>query len=429
MTVLERVAALVASVNPDDAERELLRLHVLDTIGAWHAGQHTPEGIVLRDLETAPVPAMGNGVLDRIAVACATVRLTEIDDIHLPSCTTPSSVMVPVALGLAGALPQPGDVQAAMAAGYRAMLRLGEAIDGANILYRGIWPTYFTAPFAAAAAGARLLGLDKDKTAHALAMALTMSTGGSGRTAPGIASRWLLLGNAARAGCLAALAAERGMTADLTLLDGDWLQATHGIKLDIEKLARIREPALAEISYKPWCSAKQAIAATDAFQRILARGIRPDDISEIIVDVPPPYFPMVGHRAPPEAGLGALTSVACRIGLAAYDPKRLDDVARSTTPGARGVTALIGKVTVQADEKLMQHYPARYPARVTVATQAGRNSELVVDAPGDPGTDYGEAEVVAKFRRFAGNQPMPPLAALNETAQLKALGRQMCGLS
>jgi 2-methylcitrate dehydratase PrpD len=435
MTVLERVAALVASVNPDPAERDLLRLHVVDTIGAWHAGQRTPEGVALRGLETAPVPAMTSGVLDRIAVACATVRLTEIDDIHLPSCTTPSSVMVPVALGLAAALPQPGDIQAAMAAGYRAMLRLGEAIDGANILYRGIWPTYFTAPFAAATIAARLLGLDKDKTAHALAIALTMSTGGSGRTAPvaprsgATASRWLLLGNAVRAGCLAALAAERGMTADLTLLDGDWLQATHGIKFDREKLGRIAEPAVGEISYKPWCSAKQAIAATDAFQRILARGIRPDDISEIIVDVPPPYFPMVSHRAPPEAGLGALTSVACRIGLAAYDPKRLDDVARSATPGARGVTALIGKVTVQADEKLMQHYPARYPARVTVATQAGRNSELVVDAPGDPGTDYGEASVVAKFRRFAGNQPMPSLAALDETAQLKALGRQMCGLS
>jgi 2-methylcitrate dehydratase PrpD len=426
MTVLERIAGDLASVDP---ERELLRLHVLDTLGAWHAGRRTPEGAALKGLESAPVPAMGGGVLDRIAVACATVRLTEIDDIHLPSCTTPSSVMVPVALGLAAALPQPADIQAAMAAGYRAMLRLGEAIDGANILYRGIWPTYFTAPFAAAAVTARLLGLDQGRTAHALAIALTMSTGGSGRTAPGMAARWLLLGNAVRAGCLSALAAERGMTADLTLLDGDWLQATHGIELDRDKLTRIREPALAEISYKPWCSAKQAIAATEAFQRILARGIRPDEISEIVVDVPPPYFPMVGHRAPPEAGLGALTSVACRIGLAACDPKRLDDVARSSAPAPRAVAALIGKVTVQADETLMRHYPARYPARVTVATQTGRTSELVVDAIGDPGTGYGAADVTAKVRRFAGDQPMPPLAALDQTAQLKALGRQLCGLS
>lgn len=427
MTALERIAASVASVEPDAAERDLLRLHVLDTLGAWHAGRRTPEGAALSGLTAAPVPALTGGALDRIAVACATVRLTEIDDIHLASCTTPGSVAVPVALGLAAALPAPRDIPAALAAGYRCMIRLGEAIDGANILYRGVWPTYFTAPFAAAAVAARLLSLDGAKTAHALAIALTMATGGSGRTSPGIAARWLLLAHAVRAGCLAALAAERGMTADLTLLDGDWLRATHGIALDPAPLARIADPAIGEVSFKPWCSAKQAIAATHAFQRILARGVPPDDITEVLVEVPPPYFAMVGHRAPPEAGLGALTSAACRIALAAYDPERLDDVSRSTAPALAPVAALIAKVAARADDSLMQYYPARYPARVTVTTPLRRETELAIDAPGDPGTRYGEAEVVAKFRRFAGSEPAPAVAL--EEQQLKALGRQMCGQS
>jgi 2-methylcitrate dehydratase PrpD len=292
-----------------------------------------------------------------------------------------------------------------------------------------VWPTYFTAPFAAAAITARLLGLDQARTANALAIALAMSTGASGRTAPGLAARWLLLGSAARAGCLAALAAERGLTADLTLLDGDWLHATHGIKIDPSPLARMNDAALGEISFKPWCSAKQAIAATHAFQRILARGIRADAITEVLVEVPPPYFAMVGHPAPPEAGLGALTSAACRIALAAYDPERLDDVTRSTAPARAGVNALIAKVTVRPDEALLRHYPARYPARVTVTTPAGRETELAIDAPGDPGTQYGAEEILAKFRRFAGNIPAPPLAALDDVTQLKALGRQMCGQS
>ena len=429
MTALERIAADILAINPDQTERAALQLHILDTIGAWHAGARTPDGAALRDLAKAPVPAMGDGVLDRIALACATVRLTEIDDIHLPSCTTPGSVAVPVALGLAAALAEPRDIPAAAAAGYRVMVRLGEAIDGANILYRGIWPTYFTAPLAAAAITARLLGLDAAKAANALAIALTMSTGGAGRTAPGLASRWLLLANAVRAGCLAALAAQRGMTADLTLLDGEWLHATHGIRIYPQPLDRIAAPALREISFKPWCTAKQALAATYAFQRILARGVRPDAITDVTVEVPPPYLAMVGHRAPPQAGLGALTSAACRIALAAYDPGRLDDVARSTAPGNAAVNGLIAKVTVRADNALLEHYPVHYPARVTVTTPAGRETDLATYAPGDPGTNYGEADVIAKFQRFAGGQPVPDPAALDDPVQLKALGRQICGIS
>ena len=49
---------------------------------------------------------------------------------------------------------------AAIIAGYEVMTRLGRAIDGPTILYRGIWPTYFAAPFGVAAVVARLLQLD-----------------------------------------------------------------------------------------------------------------------------------------------------------------------------------------------------------------------------------------------------------------------------
>ena len=39
------------------------------------------------------------------------------------------------------------------------MIRLGVAIDGPSVLYRGIWPTYFAAPFGVAAVAARLMRL------------------------------------------------------------------------------------------------------------------------------------------------------------------------------------------------------------------------------------------------------------------------------
>ena len=74
------------------------------------------------------------------------------------------------------------------------MTRLGRAIDGPTILYRGIWPTYFAAPFGVAAVAARLFKLDAKQTANALAMALTFAAPGVGHHDAATTSRWLAVG-------------------------------------------------------------------------------------------------------------------------------------------------------------------------------------------------------------------------------------------
>ena len=94
-------------------------------------------------------------------------RSTEVDDIDLPGCTTVGAVVVPVAVTMAAARPRVGEgaLLSAVVSGYEAMTRLGRAIGGATLLYRGVWPTYVTAAFGAAATTARLLELDAAATA------------------------------------------------------------------------------------------------------------------------------------------------------------------------------------------------------------------------------------------------------------------------
>ena len=110
---------------------------------------------------------------------------SEIDDIHLGAMVTAGAIVVPSALTIAASLPDVGadDIAAAIVGGYEAMIRLGAAIDGPSVLYRGIWPTYFAAPFGAAAVAARLLRLDATQTANALATALIMAAPGAGHHA------------------------------------------------------------------------------------------------------------------------------------------------------------------------------------------------------------------------------------------------------
>ncbi len=405
MTNIERFAEAIL-VPPRGAEAKLA-LHLLDTLGAWYAGTQT-EDTRLAALLTAAQPgfaAASDNALDRVAQRVAIVRNTEIDDIHMQSCTTIGSVVVPVAVTVAQALGKPdasqinaGRFAQAIAAGYEAMARLGLAISGATILYRGIWPTFFSGPVGAAATAAPLLGLDTAQTADAIGIALSLTSGAAGSGN----ARFVLLGQAARAGVWAALAAAKGYRGDHSLLDGDWLQRSHGIALDPAPLiAPVEgEGAIATISYKPFCAAKQNTAAIDGFRQLLAR-TQPDAIEAVRVTVPPAYAGMIGQRHT-KGRVERIINTAYQFALAAYRPDLIDDVVRPDLSQDAKIAAFMPKVEIAPDPALASYFPAVYPARVEAKLKNGESaSVLVTDAPGDPARPLSEGDLLAKFHRLA----------------------------
>ncbi len=430
MTILEQMAEWVAEEKeplPQRA-RQRLAVHLLDTLGAWIGGRATDEGAMLAQLASStrqPAPLLSRDALDRIVLGVATTRLTEIDDIHMASCTTPGSVVVPTALILSGQVPKPRaeTFARALSAGYEAMTRFGAAVDGPALLPRGIWPTYMAAPICSCAVASYLLGLDSERTADALAIALTMTSGAPGRPT-GASPRWLLLGLAARAGCEAAIAAAEGYAGDHTLLDGGWLARTHGVKCDTGPLAAAApgEGPLGALSLKPHCAAKQTIAAIDAFQNLLHAGVAPGAIASVRIAVPPAYAEMIAHRNT-GTRVGRITSAAYHLALAAYRPNELDNVARPDLGGHPEVAAFMERVEVIADPSLEQHYPQRWPARLEVRLKDGRSeSKLVVDARGDQ-PRFGEVDVRAKFHRLADHVIGRPAADEMAEACLSATER------
>ena len=95
---------------------DVIDLHVKDTLAAFLAGVRTKEGQALSELYGRRAdPA------ELAAAAAAIARLSECDDIHLASCVTPGSVVIPVALALAGNRGE-DDFNRAVAAGYAAGL-------------------------------------------------------------------------------------------------------------------------------------------------------------------------------------------------------------------------------------------------------------------------------------------------------------------
>ena len=410
MSVLGELSEYIAS-SPEQtlspATRQRLAIHVLDTIGSWIAGRAAEEGLKLSSLTSAAqtgVPLLGMDPLDRIALGVSTVRLTEIDDIHLPSCTTPSSVIVPTCLTIAAQSETPNveTFARALREGYEIMTRFGRAIGGPRIVYRGVWPTFFVAPMACAAVTAGMLGLDGSKTANALALALSLTSGALGAPS-GLSPRWLLLGLAARNGCAAALMAREGYTGDQTLLDGDWIRRTHGVSCDVAQLSPSAwgSNTIETISLKPYCAAKQCISAIEAFRNLLQQGVQPEEITAVRVNVPSVYAAMIGHQHAADGRVPRITSAAYNLALVAYRPNELYDIARTDLTADPQIATFMRRIKVFSDDELASHYPERWPARVEVELKNGRTiSNTLLDAPGDPATAIDTNAARDKFHRI-----------------------------
>jgi 2-methylcitrate dehydratase PrpD len=401
MNVIGQLASFVSGAKASAlpaAERERLRLHFTDTVVAALVGTRIPEGKALQSFGGQA------SLADRIGRYAAAIRLTEIDDIHLPSCTTPSAGIVPVALALATHAQNfdADEIASAVWVGTEIMTRVGVAVSGPQILYRGIWPTYLAAPMAAAATAARVLGLNEAGAAHALSLACMLSAGGVGRIHGAPSGRWFLYANAVAGGVAAAEAARADYRGDANLLDNNWLADTHGIALDHKRLTGKLGvgsiyPAL---SIKPFCSAKQGIAAVEAFRAIVHdEKLDRATITKIRVHVPPAYAGMISTRAEAGARQSTMVSVAHQIALAALKPGLLYEVDRSAPTIDAEVTQFAAKVEVVPEKTLASLYPLHWPAEVEIDAGGKTFRRRVVAALGDPDNPLSSAQIDDKAHR------------------------------
>jgi len=383
MTRTEEFAASLeqlATADWDDAACQRL----FDTLAAAAIGLHTDEGQAVRTLlasrGASPADAAGEDLLMLLSVA---IRSTEIDDINIDSCTTVGSVVIPAVLAAATTSRDvtARDLIDGIVAGYEAMVRFGEAIDGARILYKGIWPTYVTAPLSAAAATSTVWRLGRQKMAHALSLSLARSSVMATAASQGISPRSWLLGRACCEGYAAARAAAAGIAGS-----GDEFAAfssRHGIPLAHETLLRAegRLPAILRMDTKPYPTARQGLSAIEAFRSLLPLPFTPDEISSVRVRVPAQLCDMIAR--PPNGRIGSMVSVAYQMALAVFEPEKLSDTLRTTLPDADRISRFMDKVAIEADLELTALYPETWGAQVNVrSTSADEISSGILHPDG-----------------------------------------------
>ncbi|WP_102348852.1 MmgE/PrpD family protein [Bacillus sp. Marseille-P3661] len=404
MSVLKQVSSYISTHKHSKLEREEALNHFVDTIVALVCGRYTTEGehilSVFQDEENGILSTNHvdkQSVLDEIMINVSLTRLTEVDDIHIASCTTPGSVIIPTVLSLTPTQKNLSyeTIMDSIIIGYDMMTRLGQVIDGARILSKGIWPTYFTAAFGAAATTSRLLGLPDDKTVHALALSLTMSTGGVSRSSQHT-FRWLTLGTAVRSGVLAAIIASKGFQGDPEMLENSWLEKTYGLKAELSYFTNLlgEENVMQRMSMKPYCSAKQVIPSIYGLSKILEQGILPEEIKSINIKVPNEFVKMIDHGASDR--VSSLTSAPYQLAMSVYYPEHLFDISRTELIKNDIVHSFMNRVKIYGDETLSKHYPEQWMTIVEVETTKGTVIEVVDNSHGDSTKKLNKKDIMQK---------------------------------
>jgi len=404
-TPLQQLAAALAGFSLDQADAAVAaaaRQRLFDTVGAACVGLETAEGRLLRALDGEARPlAPTRHALDRCRLFVGAARATEIDDIDVASCTTVGSVVVPAALAIAASEPRADDrtLLAGIVVGYEAMVRLGRALRGATLLYRGVWPTYVTAAFGAAATTAKLLGLDAAQTARALALALARTSTPSSAALARFGFRYFALGATAADGCAAALAARAGVDADPAEIEafGKRVGADFDAAELTESGGRWR---IGEVDTKMFPSSRQALASVEAF--LEAASGRPwDEIERVVIAVPAAYRDMIDRPSLPTRRIESLLGVQYQIALAALAPDALYDALRTTLRADDGTAALIARCEVRADADLDARFPRVWGSRVTVRWRPGGEAAAEVLEPRGSGRrELGWPELRAKLDRI-----------------------------
>jgi 2-methylcitrate dehydratase PrpD len=180
-------------------------------------------------------------------------NLLDYDDTHLRTVIHPTAPVAPAALALAEQRGLSGaEVLLAFILGAEVECRIGNAVSPGHYA-RGWHITSTCGVFGSAAATAKLLALDAERTAHALGIAASQSAGTVENLPSG--GKNVSVGNAARQGMFAALLAEQGYTSAPAAIEGTlgWARAMG----DVAEVAEIvgdlgQRWELLSNTYKPY---------------------------------------------------------------------------------------------------------------------------------------------------------------------------------
>jgi 2-methylcitrate dehydratase PrpD len=331
---------------------------------------------------SAVAAAFANGVASHIL---------ELDDIHKGSTVHAAAPIIPAALAVGEREGVDGRAfLAAVAVGYEAAFRIGEAVNPSH--YYFFHPTGTVATFGAAAAAASLMALDAQQMVDALGSAGTQAAALWEFNADGAMSKHLHPGKAAMNGVLAADLARAGFTGATRILEGErgFLRAMTGRPVSRHPdadydLSRMTDGLgtnwkIGENGFKLYACCGHTHTAVDCALDIRARArwSRDDvlrEVTSLTIETYGPGYEIVKEMNPHTPYQAKFSLAYCvatallegALGLEQFADERF---------GPDGVVEpaladLLRRVRVTVADDLTATYPARWPTRLAVSLRRG----------------------------------------------------------
>jgi 2-methylcitrate dehydratase PrpD len=355
-------------------------------------------------------------ILNAALVNGVASHVLDFDDTHPDTLVHPSGPAASAALALAELRGATGrELVNAFVAGVEVECRIARAVLPAH--YEIGWHITGTAgTFGAAAACARLLGLDGQQTTWALGLAATQAAGL--REMFGSMAKSLHPGRAAQNGLAAALLAQSGFTSSATAIEGkrgfahvlsttvDIARAVAGLGERYELLAN---------TYKPFACGLVIHPVIDGCVRLRdGAGVRAADVARVDLRVHPLVLELTGKPAP-VSGLEGKFSVFHSAAVALLDGAGGEAQYADARVNAADAVALRAKVHAVVDGAM-----AMDAAHVAVTLANGARHEILIEhCLGSREQPMTDGQLDDKFRA----QCEPVLGSARTAAALALLRR------
>ncbi|HUU71903.1 MAG TPA: MmgE/PrpD family protein [Burkholderiales bacterium] len=301
------------------------------------------------------------------------------EDMHSGSVSHLGIVVLPTTLALSQYRQVNGrQFCAAVIAGYEVGARVGRAAITPEIA-RIRRPTGISGPIGAAAAGACVLGLDREATVSAIALGTNTTLGFNQWALTGGSEMFFQAGFAARNALTAARLAEAGAYASPSCLDGE-----AGLFASLDKRSAASsvtvfdgEPEIMSVYHKPVPACNFAQTPSQAALAVVRRSsLSPERIVSIRIRVPRAgmLYPGCNHCGPFAHILQAKMSIQYNVAAALLT----GDMSESNfslldDPSLR---RLIGMIRLEVDDEMTQAYPGQQGGEVEVEDIDGKTHRV-----------------------------------------------------
>ena len=338
------------------------------------------------------------------------VRYLDYNDTYLSKEPAHPSDNIPAALAVAEAGNANGrELITAIALAYEVQCRL---CDAASIRARG-WDHVTYGAFSSALAAARLMGLDAERTRHAVGIA-GVASAALRQSRVGELSHWkgCAFANAARHGVYAALLARAGMTGPAPIFEGEKgfeklvSGPLHDLKLPTADFGLPKgDFMILKTHIKFWPAEYHSQSAIEAALKLRTQINDPAEIESVLVESHDAAVDIIGSE--PEKWrptsretadhslpyIVAATLTDGEVTVKQFAPERFTD---------SKLLALVKRVKVERHAELSARYPEAVGNIVTVRLTNGRVFSERVDYPrGHARNPLSDAEVEAKFHNLA----------------------------